>query len=127
MRYQYANPNPDQIQEEDCVIRAIALLENKSWDDIFLDLTVEAFFKKGTTASNRVWSSYLRRIGYKRYSIPNTCPDCYTIRDFAIDNPIGNYILATGTHVVALRNGVYYDTWDSGFEVPVYYWTKENI
>jgi len=34
-------------------------------------------------------------------------------------------ILATGTHVIAVGDGNYYDTWDSGQEVPIYYWRKE--
>ena len=58
--------------------------------------------------------------------IPNTCPDCYTIADFCNDHPYGTYILATGTHVVAVIDGDYYDTWDSGNEIPIFYWQKEN-
>lgn len=77
-------------------------------------------------SSNAVWGSYLRGQGYHRESIPNSCPDCYTITQFCNDHRYGSYILATGTHVVAVVNGDYYDAWDSGNEVPVYYWTKEN-
>jgi hypothetical protein len=35
-------------------------------------------------------------------------------------------MLATGTHVVAVIDGNYYDTWDSGDEVPIALWKKEN-
>ena len=28
-------------------------------------------------------------------------------------------------HVVTVQDGKYYDTWDSGNEIPVYYWEKE--
>lgn len=124
MGFKFANPNPYHILEEDCVIRAIALAENKDWDDIFIGVTIEAFMMKGTTASNRVWRRYLRRLGYTRHQIPNTCPDCYTVADFAIDHPIGTYILGTGTHAVAVINGNHYDTWDSGNEVPMFYWER---
>ena len=41
-----------------------------------------------------------------------------------MDNPYGRYILATGEHVVAIENGDYYDTWDSGDEIPIYYWKE---
>lgn len=75
-------------------------------------------------SSNSVWGAYLRSKGYKRYGIPNTCPDCYTVSEFASDNPFGKFLLATGTHVVAVQDGDYYDAWDSGKEIPAYYWKK---
>ena len=77
-------------------------------------------------SSNSVWSNYLINDGYKRYAIPNTCPNCYTVRDFCEDHPYGTYLLATGTHVVTCIDGDWLDTWDSGDETPVYYFTKED-
>lgn len=120
------NANPYKKSVGDCVIRAISVAENKEWDDIFLELMLKSYVMKDIPSSNEVWGSYLKDIGYSRYIIPNTCPDCYTIKDFAKDNPVGKYILATGTHVVAVIDGKYIDTWDSGNEVPIYYFEKEN-
>ena len=77
-------------------------------------------------SSNAVWGAYLRTRGFRRDVIPNSCPDCYKVTDFCKDNPTGRYILATGNHVVAVINGDYYDTWDSGNEIPIYYWRKET-
>lgn len=77
-------------------------------------------------SSNAVWGAFLKKEGFKRYIIPNECPDCYTVEDFCIDNPRGTYVLATGTHAVCVRDGFFYDTWDSGKELPIYYFTKEN-
>lgn len=75
-------------------------------------------------SSNAVWGAYLRSNGFRVYAIPNYCPDCYTVEDFCADNPYGRYILATGEHVVAVEDGDYYDTWDSGDEIPIYYWKE---
>lgn len=75
-------------------------------------------------SANAVWGSYLRLRGFQRYAIPGTCSDCYNIRDFCIEHPMGAYVLATGTHVVAVEDGTYYDSWDSGNEVPIFYWRK---
>lgn len=119
------NPNPLNKLTGDCVIRAICIAEDKEWDDIFLELMIKGYEQKDMIESNALWNEYLHRLGYKRYIIPDTCPDCYTIKDFCNDYPQGVYILATGTHVVAVINGDYYDTWDSGNETPVYYWKKE--
>ena len=46
--------------------------------------------------------------------------------DFCNDHPKGAYILALSSHVVAVVDGCYYDTWDSGQEIPIYYWTKKE-
>ena len=64
--------------------------------------------------------------GYNRYVIPNTCPDCYSVKQFCEEHPHGKYLLATGTHVVTCIDGDYYDTWNSGDEIPIYYFTKEE-
>ena len=120
------NPNPNNNYTGDCVIRAISIAEDKDWDDVYVELMVKGYTMKDMIESNALWSAYLHNKGYRRYIIPDTCPDCYTIREFAEDNPYGTFILATGTHVVAVINGDYYDTWDSGHKVPVYYWRKEN-
>ena len=120
------NANPLRKTVGDCVIRAISVAEHTEWDETFLDLMTKSFQMKDIPSANEVWGSYLKDLGYSRYVIPNTCPDCYTIRDFATDNPVGTFILATGTHVVAVIDGEYLDTWDSGNEVPIYYFEKED-
>lgn len=68
---------------------------------------------------------FLSKIGYTRHMLPNTCPDCYTVRDFCEDYRHGSYILKTSGHVIAVVNGDYYDTFDSGDKTPIYYWRKE--
>lgn len=119
------NANPLKKIVGDCVIRAICVAENKEWDDIYLEIMLKGYEMKDISSSNAVWGAYLKEIGYSRFIIPNTCPDCYTIADFVRDNPVGTFILATGTHVVAAKDGCYFDTWDSGAEVPIYYFEKE--
>ena len=126
MSFVKVNPNPYGRVTGDCVIRAITIAQNRSWDDIYLALSVHGFEIGDWGNSNDVWGSYLKRHGYKRNVIPNTCPDCYTVRDFAEDHKRGTFILCTGTHVVTVINGNYYDAWDSGNEVPIYYWEKEK-
>ena len=68
----------------------------------------------------------LKDFGFKRRSIPDTCPACYTIREFCEDHPVGTYILGTGSHVVAAIDGNVYDSWDSLDETPILYWRKEG-
>jgi hypothetical protein len=123
--YVHANPNPNGAYVEDCVIRAIAIATNRSWDETAIYLFLQAFIMKNMPSVNKVWGALLTSIGFRQYALPNTCPDCYTIRDFCIDNPDGIFILATGSHVVAVIDGDYYDAWDSGDELPTSVWRRE--
>ena len=118
------NANPLNNNTIDCTIRAISRLTNKSWDAVYVALAVEGFIQKDLPNSNRVWGKYLQENGFVRDIIPNTCPVCYTVNDFCVDHPYGAFLLVTGDHVIAVIDGNYYDTWDSGQAVPVYYWTK---
>ena len=126
MAYVHKNPNPIRNLVGDCVIRGISILTNRPWEDTYLEIAVQGYFMYDMPSSNEVWGSYLKTRGYKKKIIPNTCPDCYTVRDFCNDNPIGRFLLATGTHVIAVIDGDYFDTWDSGNEIPVYYFSKEE-
>lgn len=126
MSFQYKNTNPDRNLVGDCVIRAISVLMDRDWESTYVDITLQGFMMHDMPSSNNVWGTYLHENGYSRYVIPNTCPDCYTVKDFCEDYPQGKYMLATGTHVIAVIDGDYYDTWDSGDEIPIFYWRKEN-
>ena len=126
MAYVHKNPNPIRNLVGDCVIRGISILTNSSWEDTYLEIAVQGYFMYDMPSSNEVWGSYLKSRGYKKKIIPNTCPDCYTVINFCEDNPYGRFLLATGTHVIAVIDGDYYDTWDSGNEIPVYYFSKEE-
>lgn len=110
----------------DCVIRAISKVEGISWEDTFVGLTTTAFQLSDMPSSNYVWGYYLKSKGYVRRNLPNTCPDCYTLRQFCRDFPSGKYIVATGTHAVAVIQGNVWDSWDSSDELVIYYWEKEE-
>lgn len=119
------NPNPARALVGDCTVRAISKALNKSWQDTYIELAIQGLNMNDMPSSNRVWGEYLYRNGFRRFIIPDSCPDCYTIKDFCEEHKKGKYILATGTHVVCAVNGNYYDSWDSGNEVPIYYWKRE--
>ena len=125
--YIQKNLNPANKQVGDCVIRAISIMTDMSWDCVYMGLCTEGYTMYDMPSSNAVWGAYLTDKGYKRYIIPNTCPNCYSVQQFCMDYPKGKYLLATGNHAVTVIDGDYYDSWDSGEEVPIYLYTKDAM
>lgn len=124
--WKYFNPNPNGTKVGDCVIRAVSKALNKSWDDTYLELCMKGLELSDLPSANHVWGAYLKENGFKRYVVPDTCPECYTVQDFCNEHPEGTYILALESHVICIKSGCYFDTWDSGDEVPIFYWKEEK-
>ena len=122
--YVYYNPNPLGLSVGDCTIRALSCALNISWEQTYTSLAQLGFEMRDMPSSNRVWAELLKINGFKKYQLPDTCPACYTIRDFCYDHPVGIYVVGTGEHVVCVMNGNYYDSWDSGNEIPIYYFER---
>ena len=121
------NANPIGNRVGDCTIRAISLALGQDWELTYSGIAVEGYKLCDMPSANHVWGgAYLRSKGFKRNIIPDECPDCYTVEDFCADHPKGTYILALASHVVAVIDGNHYDTWDSGREIPIYYWQKRE-
>lgn len=116
------NPNPGHKYVDDCVVRAIAIATNRRWMDVYDDLCMTGRTEYNMPSSNDVWGLYLYQLGFEPFLLPESCPSCITVNEFAKRFSRGTYIIGTGTHAVAVLNGDYYDTWDSGKEVPSYFW-----
>lgn len=124
--YSYYNANPYKIRVGDCVIRAISKALNQSWEDTYIDLTIQGYLMGDLLSSNAVWGAYLKSKGFTRDIISNDCPECYTIEDFCNEHPKGTYIIGTGSHAVCVIDSTIFDTWNSSGETPIYYYRKEE-
>lgn len=120
--YVHYNPNPSGKNREDCVIRAISKALGLDWDSAYMQLIAKGFEVKEMPSINWVWGAYLEDMGFVKRILPSTCPNCYTVKEFCESKPKGAFIAATGTHVVAIIDGKYYDSWDSGDSVLSYYY-----
>ena len=118
----YANPNPKNKQVPDCVIRAICIALNKPWLEVSDELYGFARREYSVTCDDHVWGYYLYSLGFEPFLLPFTCPKCITIDEFTKYYPKGRYIIGTGKHAVAIIDGNYYDSWDSGNEIPSFFW-----
>lgn len=120
------NANPDGNRVGDCTIRAISKVLGQTWEQTYAGVAVEGMAIYNMPSANVVWNNYLKRKSFKRYIIPDDFPEDYSVRDFCRDNPKGTFLLALSGHVVAVIDGNYYDTWDSGNEIPIYYWHRKE-
>lgn len=124
MAYIYENRNPHNKRVGDCVIRAISKVMNMSWEDVAIDLSMMMVTEGDIVSSNALWGKYLSLNGYRKGILPDTCPNCYTLKDFCRDYPLGTFVVCTGSHVIAVIDGDYFDIFDSGDEVVTYYWER---
>lgn len=77
--YKYFNPNPCGKNVSDCTVRAICKATGKDWGEVYLRLCMRGYLDGDLPNANACWGAYLRSLGYRRYIIPDTCPDCYTV------------------------------------------------
>lgn len=127
MGFREYNPNPAKRNTVDCAVRAVSKALGQDWETTYAGLAVQGYMLNDMMEANHVWGAYLKQHGFKRYIIPDDLPDGYTVRDFAEDRPRGTYVLAVSNHVVTIVDGDWYDTWDSGNEIPIYYLSYEEV
>lgn len=120
------NNNPTGRSVGDCAVRAVSVALNTDWETAYALIAMNGYLMGDVISSNAVWGAVLRQNGFHRRAVENTCPDCYTVADFADDHPHGVYVVGTGNHVCTIKDGVVFDSWDSRSEIPQYYWTKDN-
>ena len=124
--YKYYQPNPQNKKTDDCVIRALTKALDCDWETASVYAMTQQIRDSDIFVKNYVWGNLLLRNGYTKHPLPNTCPACYTVRDFAEDFKRGTYIVGTGDHVLAVIDGDYYDSFDSGEMIPILYYHKEK-
>lgn len=117
--YRNYNENPCGKKVGDCVIRALTKALNKDWYTVYTELCLYGLKMCDMPSSNSVWHKYLADNGYSQKLTK------LTVKEFCEEHPYGQYILATGSHVIAVDNGDYYDAWDSGGEELTSYFVKE--
>lgn len=120
------NNNPAGRNVGDCSVRAISKALSVDWETAYALLVGSGFLMCDMPSSDSVWGSVLRRYGFIRESLPDTCPDCYTAEDFCIDHPHGIFVLGFGGHVATVVDGNIYDSWDSSKQIPQFVWKKRR-
>ena len=108
------------------MVRAIAIATDRTWDEVHWDLCMLSHERCTMPSVNWLWELYLKQNGFKKFLLPDSCPECITVREFARRFPEGTYVIGTGSHAVCVTNGHYIDSWDSGDETPTYFFKRSE-
>lgn len=111
--HRYYNPNPKNNAANDCVVRVLCKVFNMDWDTAYGLLCEEGLRLKEIPTTNYVWEKILEDAGMTRVFM-RCATNCPTVAQFLMKNQNGVFVLCSGTHVVACKDGDYFDTWDSG-------------
>lgn len=108
--YRYLNKNPIARDTNDCVIRSISCAENRSWDDVYDELSFIAKEQGILLDDVRFVEPFLdSRYGRTCY---NNNGQNMKVGDFVETHPHGTYLVTMKGHITCVKNGVLYDTWD---------------
>jgi hypothetical protein len=125
LAYEVWNPSPIGARVGDCAVRAVAKALDTDWETAYTMLCLKGYEMFDLPNSNAVINALLTDKGFERGIVPNTCPNCYTVGEFADENPEGTYVLGTGDHIVCVKDGVINDSWNSSGEIPIYFWRRK--
>ena len=107
-------------------MRAISLATGKDWYDTYFGMALQGAIMCNMPSANSVTTAFLKNNGFRRRTIPDDCPDFYTIEDFCKDHPKGTFVIGTGSHLTTVIDGCLFDSWNSLTETPVYYFEKSE-
>ena len=106
MNFKYYNANPYGNNITDCVIRSLSVLTNRTWREVYDELTdlagdVGLLFDRVVFVEN-----------YLDDRCPRQCHYSKTVGEFAKEFPIGKYAVTMPYHITVVIDGVIYDTFD---------------
>lgn len=104
--YEYYNANPMNRNISDCVVRALAVLTDRSWREVYDELTdlagdVAMMFDRVEFVEDYLDDRYNRECHYAK-----------TVGEFAKEHPYGKYAVTMDSHITALVNGKIIDTFN---------------
>lgn len=106
--YKYYNANPLGRHVNDCTVRAISLVTEKSWDQVFEELSDFAQKEAITFSEIEFINEYLSNL------YPRWCQDekINTLEDFLDMKLKGRYLVTMSGHITCVIDGICYDTFD---------------
>ena len=106
MGYKYYNANPYNRDISDCVIRALSVLTDRTWNETYDELTrlagdVGLMFDRVEFVEDYLDDRYQRECHYSK-----------TVGEFAREFPYGRYAVSMDGHLTAVIDGVIIDSFN---------------
>jgi len=128
-RWNKYNPNPKSRNIGDCTLRSYCAAFNIDWDTAF-DIASRIAKENSSMIQYVADKVLIEHFGctideeYKK----KKANDRMTVNHFAMTHPYGTYVLHVRSHQVTVKNGEYWDSWDSGDKKvdKIYYVNKKN-
>lgn len=120
-----SNPHPTGKKIGDCVVRAIAIAENKKWIDVYkalCEIGIEIFEMPNAKPT---YELYLLRNGWNKQKMPkHQNGKRMKLAEFIDQNPSKLFIANVVSHVATVEKGELLDTWDCSRKCIGNYFTK---
>lgn len=104
--YKYYNANSKGNFVNDCVVRAIAVAQGKTWDETYEELSDIAQEEGILLDDVNFVEGYLDK-RYKR-----VCHYSKTVEEFLEEHPKGVYLITMEGHITVIIDGILYDIFD---------------
>lgn len=126
--FKYYQPNDKDEKDEfgDCAMRALCLTEDIPWLDAY-----DLMYKYSREIQCPMNCKYgfehiMRKLGYEYVGISNKKGSKRpTVKQMSKKIKDGKKAIAVvANHYVAMKDGNFYDTWDSGYKALYGYWIK---
>lgn len=107
------NLNPKGRKTADCVVRAIAKAQGKSWLEVFDALTEIARKRYSVLNDKDVYTVYLKEYAVIPCVVETTEGNFkFTVKEFADSHNQGTYVVQVANHLTTVIDGDIYDTWN---------------
>lgn len=114
-RWHEYNPNPKKKNVGDCSLRAYCAAFGWTWEEAFEKSSEIAKDEALMMDTHKTCEKVMESEGYVLdEEFKKSKRKDLTVNEFALTHPYGTYFLNTHGHLLCVKDGEYWDSWDSG-------------
>lgn len=114
-RWHEYNPNPKKKNIGDCSLRAYCAAFGWTWEEAFEKSSDIAKNEALMMDTHKTCEKVMESEGYViDEEFKKSKRKDLTVNEFALTHPYGTYFLNTHGHLLCVKDGEYWDSWDSG-------------
>ena len=114
-RWHEYNPNPKKKNIGDCSLRAYCAAFGWTWEEAFEKSSEIAKNEALMMDTHKTCEKVMKSEGYViDEEFKKSKRKDLTVNEFALTHPYGTYFLNTHGHLLCVKDGEYWDSWDSG-------------